>query len=102
VIQHGRRARFLLEAPQPLGVGAERGGQHLDRHVAPEPRIARPIHFAHPTRADGGLDLVRAETCAGAQGHVGIRIVGGYRRDYRSVRARRKADVPRAPPIAAW
>ena len=64
MVQRGGGARFLLEALQALGVGRERRGQDLDGDVAPEPRIARAIDLAHPARADGGEDFIRAETGA--------------------------------------
>ena len=43
--------------------------QDLDGHVAPEPRVPRAIDFAHTAGAERRDDLVRAEACAGGQGH---------------------------------
>jgi hypothetical protein len=40
MVQRALRARFLLEAREPFGVGGEGGGQDLDGDVATEPRIA--------------------------------------------------------------
>ena len=45
----------------PLGVLRERRGQHLDRDVAVELRVARAIDLAHAARADGAGDLVGAD-----------------------------------------
>ena len=73
--ERGDRLRLPLEAPRNSGVGGERRRQNLDRDVAIEPRVARPVDFAHPARAERRHDLVRAEPCAGA-----IDISG--RRDY--------------------
>ena len=42
----------------------ERGGQHLDRDLAAEARIARAVDLAHAARAERREDLVRAEPCA--------------------------------------
>jgi hypothetical protein len=58
-------ARFTLEAPQSIGIGGKRGGQHLDRHVALQPGVARAIHLAHSAGTDQMQDLVRTETIAG-------------------------------------
>lgn len=35
------------------------GWQNLDRNDAVEPSIAGAIHFAYPTRTDGGEDFLR-------------------------------------------
>ena len=61
--------RFLLEAAQPLGVARDARGQHLDRDLAPEPRVARAVDLAHGARAERALDLVRPELDAGGQRH---------------------------------
>ena len=63
------RPGFLLEAAQPVGVGAHLGRQHLDGHVPPEPRVPRPVDLAHPSEPDQVEDLVRPETRAGREGH---------------------------------
>ena len=62
-------ARFLLEAPQPLGIVRDGGRQDLDRHVAPEPRVPRAIDLAHPALADGRDHFVRTKSRAGGEGH---------------------------------
>ena len=41
--------------------------QHLDRHLAPEPRVPRPVHLAHPARAERREDLVGAEASPGGE-----------------------------------
>jgi hypothetical protein len=41
MIQPGRRAGFLLEARQPIGIGGKGGRQDLDGDVAVE---AGPVH----------------------------------------------------------
>src|SRR5574341_298557 len=64
VIQRRKYTRFALEARLAVGVGAEAVRQDFDGHVAAEARVVRPIDLAHPARADGGGDLVRAEPSA--------------------------------------
>jgi len=64
VVQRRDRPRLLLEASQSLRVGDELRRQHLDRHLAPEPRVAGAVHLAHPARTDRGEDLVGAEARA--------------------------------------
>ena len=53
-----RSPRLLLEPPQPLGLLREGGGEHLDRHLAPEARVLRAPDLAHAPFADRGSDLV--------------------------------------------
>ena len=69
VIQRSRRARFLLEPTQSLGIAGEGGRQDLDRHVTPQTGIARSIHLAHPAGADERDNFVDAEPHAGNQRH---------------------------------
>jgi hypothetical protein len=45
-------------------------GQNLQRDVAIEPRVMRPIHLAHSAFADLGEDLVRAKRLAGVQSRI--------------------------------
>jgi hypothetical protein len=40
MVQRRRGARFDLEAREPVGVGCRGRRQHLDRHVAVQPRVA--------------------------------------------------------------
>ena len=63
------RLRLLLEAAKPVRVLRERRGQDLDRDLAPEPRILRPVDLTHPSGADLAEDLVGAELGAGRQSH---------------------------------
>jgi hypothetical protein len=55
VIQRRQRFRLALEPHQPIGIAGERFRQHLQRDVAIEFAVARPIHLAHsacPERAE--------------------------------------------------
>ena len=56
--QRGDGLGFGLEAVAHRGVRRDVIRHHLDRDVAVEPGIARPIHFAHPPRTKGSDDLV--------------------------------------------
>jgi hypothetical protein len=47
MVERGDRARFTGEALQPRRIIRHVRGQNLERHVASQPRIVRPVHFAH-------------------------------------------------------
>ena len=79
MVERRKHLRLALESRDAIGVGGEEIGQNLDRDVAVQPRIARPIHFAHSAGANGGEDFVRAETRAGFKGHA----LGETRADYK-------------------
>ncbi len=63
MIGRGEQLRFALEAREPVGILGGRGEQHLDRDVAPEAGVARPIDLAHRPRAELRGDLVGAQPC---------------------------------------
>jgi len=65
VIERGEYLRLAFEAREPIGILRKRVRQNFDRHIAPEPRVARAIDLAHAARADEGDDVVRPETGAG-------------------------------------
>ena len=44
----GDGARLALEPREPFGVGGHVAGQDLDRDLAPETRVPRPVDLAHP------------------------------------------------------
>src|SRR5439155_6423646 len=69
MIQPGGSARLLLESMQAIRICRERRWQHLDRDISSQPRIARPIDFAHPAGANRADNLVR--TKPGAWLHCG-------------------------------
>ena len=43
-------ACLLFETAQAVRIRCKFGRQHLDRHVATESRVARPVHFTHAPR----------------------------------------------------
>ena len=57
---------------QRVAVVDEVLGQHLDRDVALEARVARAVHLAHAAGAERRQDLVRAETGPGREGHLDL------------------------------
>ena len=61
MVEHPRRPRLLLEPSQRLGVVDQRARQHLDRHVALQPRVLRTVDLAHPARPDRRNDFVMTE-----------------------------------------
>jgi hypothetical protein len=61
VVERGEDLRLAAEAGDALGVLREGGGQHLDRHLAAELRVARAQHLAHAAGADRGGDAVVGE-----------------------------------------
>ncbi len=62
MVQRRGGAGLLLEAPQPVGIGGERRRQHLDRDVAPEPRVAGAVDLAHAASAERADDFIRTES----------------------------------------
>ena len=60
---------FPLKSREPLRSDWERIPEYLQRDVAIQLQIARPVDLAHPARADLGDDLIRAETRAGSERH---------------------------------
>ena len=68
---------------QPTGLISDMGGEDLDGDGPLQPGVGGLVDLAHATRADGGLDLIRAEVSAALQGHCGCWCHGGelYRGD---------------------
>jgi hypothetical protein len=65
MIQTAGGARFAAEARQLLAVGS--AAQDLERDIAPQARIRRPVDLTHPARAEQLDDLVRSQLIAGRQ-----------------------------------
>ena len=62
MVDRGQRLRFALEALQPLWMRRQILRQHLDRHLAPELRVARAVDLAHAARTERGDDLIESES----------------------------------------
>ena len=52
MIEGGERLCLALEPGQPFGVRGERVRQDLDRDLATERRVCRPVDLSHPPIAD--------------------------------------------------
>jgi hypothetical protein len=64
MIERGERLGLALESGEPIGIGGERVGQDLDRHVAIQLRVAGFVDLAHAAGADSAGDFVRTKTSA--------------------------------------
>ena len=69
MIQRRERPGLAFEPGQALAVVRERLGQHLDRDVSRKVGVPRQVHLTHATRAERGLDVVRAQSRARGQPH---------------------------------
>ena len=72
MIQCRQCLRLLLESAQPIRIACEILRQHLHRHVAIEPRVARPKHFPHPARAYRGDDFIGTNPSSWEHGFVDL------------------------------
>ena len=52
MVQGGEHFRFALKTREPIDVDRERRRQDLDRDLALEFRVGRPIHLPHPAFTD--------------------------------------------------
>jgi len=69
VIERRERLRLALEPRHALRVVGERVRQDLDRGIAMQPCIARPIDLAHAAGADQRDDFVGTDNCARRETH---------------------------------
>src|SRR5882672_12276037 len=69
MVERGQHLRLALKACEAIGIERERLWDDLQRNVATELRIARAIDLAHAAGAEGGEDLIRAETASGCESH---------------------------------
>ena len=65
----GERFHLALEPRERLGIAREGCRQDFDRDLASEPRVPRSINLAHAAGANGGDDLVGAESGSRAERH---------------------------------
>ena len=70
VVERRHDFRFALEARAHVRIRAQVLGQHLDRHLAAESRVARAVDLTHSSRAQRGEDLVRTELRSGSERHA--------------------------------
>src|SRR6267143_896482 len=69
MVEARRRARFLLEAVQPVTVCGEFGGQKLNRDDALEPRVPRAVDFTHAACAEQSNNFKGTEFSAHSESH---------------------------------
>jgi len=55
---------------QTFGVGCNGFRQKLERDIALEPRVARPVDLSHAARSKRGDDLVRPDAKTRTERHV--------------------------------
>ena len=72
MIERAGGARLLLEARQVVAVLRHRRGEDLERHLAPDARVARAIDLAHAAGAERAGDLVGSEAGADCERHQPI------------------------------
>ena len=72
MIERGEVLRLSLESSQTFGVVGEGVGQDLQRDVAMQLGVAGAIDLAHAAGTDGGLDLIRSESCARSERQGGV------------------------------
>jgi hypothetical protein len=65
MVQGGGGERLLLEPVEPIRILRNPLREYLDRDLTAKPGVPRPIDLAHPARAEGGKDFIRAEPSAG-------------------------------------
>jgi hypothetical protein len=61
MVQRREQFGLALEAREPILLAGQRLGQRLDRDLAPELGVGRPIDLAHTAAAELGGDLESAE-----------------------------------------
>ena len=95
--QQARRPGFDLEPAQTLRIGGKARGQRLDRHIAPEPGVARAMHLAHAARADEAEYFVGTEPGSDGNRHSAYSPPAGVRRFV----LRSRFDTITTPPAPA-
>jgi len=65
VIERGENLRFPAEAGETLRILGHPIRQCFQRDRAAESGIGRPVHFAHPPRAEQTGDLVAPDSTSG-------------------------------------
>ena len=70
MVQRGDRAGLPVEAVEAVGVVRRRVREELQRHLAPQARVAGAVDLAHAALAEGAEDLVGAELLSGGQRHA--------------------------------
>jgi hypothetical protein len=69
MVEGGEELGLTVEAREPIRIVREGGVQHLDRHLAFEPAVARLVHLAHAASAERRRDFVGSQQRAGGKRH---------------------------------
>ena len=77
MVQGGGGTCLLHEPPTAALVGHTVGGEHLDRHVPAEARVARAVDLAHPARTQQRDDLEEPSFEPGVRATDFLRMIGG-------------------------
>src|SRR5262245_27081947 len=72
VVERCEQLRLALESREAIRIEGEDSGQHFQRDVSIEPRVARSIDFAHPAGTDGSDDFERAQLRSWSERHYGV------------------------------
>ena len=75
MIERGEQLRLAREPRQAVRIECEPLGQHLQRDVAIQLRVARAVHLAHGARTEGGDDVVGTDPKTGREDVVRRRVV---------------------------
>ncbi len=67
VVERGQESSLTLEAGHSPRTRSHVVGQHLERDLAPQARVSRPVHLSHPALAERANDFVAPKTRAGRQ-----------------------------------
>ena len=69
MVERRKQPRFPLEADPVFFTFQGLFRQDLDRDLAAETRVPRPVNLPHPSRAEGRKDFVRTEAGSGRKSH---------------------------------
>ena len=61
MIQRGENLGFAMEAREPVRIGSERVGEHLDGDITIETRVAGAVDLAHTPGPQRAEDLVHTD-----------------------------------------
>jgi hypothetical protein len=65
MIERGGGAGLPVESRKPDGIVTKRVRENLNRHLASQFLVLRPIHHSHAPLSQGREDFIVSERCAG-------------------------------------
>ena len=72
MIDCGEGTGLALESREPIRIRLKRRRQNLDRHLAPEPQVARTINLPHSAGAKHADQLERSDARTWRQRHAAV------------------------------